>query len=285
MATKLKIAVTGSNGFIGSQLVEKLENLGHQIIHLDISKGIDITDWKLVKNIEKFDVVYHLAAMSFVPDSYIHTRSFYQTNIISTINILELCRIFNSKIVFTSSYVYGKPEYLPIDENHPLSALNPYAQSKIICEQLCIGYSRDFGINSIIIRPFNIYGKNQSNKFLIPTIIRQARTGSVYIKDSIPRRDYIFIDDLIEAYIGFLDYHYDHYDIFNVGTGISYSVREVTEMIVNNFNTEIEINYSGEKRRNEIMETTANIKKINKLLGWTPKISLNEGLKKLIQNI
>ena len=87
-------------------------------------------------------------------------------------------------MIYLSSYVYGSPDYLPIDEAHPVKAFNPYAQSKVICEQICKGYSRDFKVPVIVFRPFNIYGPGQNEDFLIPKMIRHAKHGRIEIRDA-----------------------------------------------------------------------------------------------------
>lgn len=278
----MRIAVTGSAGFVGSHLVKKLKELGANIISLDIKNGIDITDWKQVQSIEQFDTLFHLAAKSYVPDSYKQPRDFYYSNIISTVNALELCRIHKAKMVFISSYVYGTPRYLPIDEEHPIVAFNPYAQTKIMGEQLCQGYSRDFSMPVIILRPFNIYGKGQNENFLIPTIIKQAKAGKISLKDPYPKRDIIYIDDVIDFLLKTMEYSQTGCEIFNVGTGVSYSVRELTEMIVHLFANNIVVEFKSQRRKNEVMETRADITKAKKLLKWTPKITVQEGLQRLV---
>jgi len=275
----MKIAVTGSSGFVGSHLVEKLIKLGTDMICLDIRDGIDITDWNQIKDTEKFDVLIHLAAKSYVPDSYKLPRNFYYTNIIGTLNALELCRIHKAKMIYTSSYVYGSPQYLPIDEKHPIAVFNPYAQSKIIGEQICNSYNKIFNVSVVILRPFNIYGPGQDSKFLIPSIIKQAKLGKLLLKDPKPKRDFIYIDDMIEAYIKCIEYNDSSFEIFNIGFGKSYSVKEIAEMIANKFGQEKDINFTSEKRKDEIINTVADITKAKHLLNWTPNISLKKGLK------
>ena len=278
----MRIAVTGSSGFVGSHLVKRLKELGADIAGLDIKNGVDITDWKQVQSIEQFDVLFHLAAKSYVPDSYKYPRDFYYSNVIGTINALELCRLWKSKIVFISSYVYGVPQYLPIDEEHPVAAFNPYAQTKIIGEQLCRGYSRDFDIPAIILRPFNIYGEGQNENFLIPTMIKQAKTGNILLKDPYPKRDYVYIDDVVDLFVKVMEYHPTECEIFNVGTGISYSVRELVEMIVALFPNPIDVAFTSQNRKNEVMDTKADITKAEKLLGWSPKTDVHQGLQRLV---
>ncbi len=281
----MRIAVTGSSGFVGSHLVKRLKELGADIAGLDIKNGVDITDWKQVQSIEQFDVLFHLAAKSYVPDSYKYPRDFYYSNVIGTINALELCRLWKSKIVFISSYVYGVPQYLPIDEKHPVAAFNPYAQTKIIGEQLCRGYSRDFDIPAIILRPFNIYGEGQNENFLIPTMIKQAKTGKILLKDPYPKRDYVYIDDVVDFFVKVMEYRPTECEIFNVGTGISYSVREIAEMISELFGEGIELGFNDKRRKNEVMDTKADTTKAEKLLGWSPKTDVRQGLQRLIWDV
>ena len=204
------IAVTGSSGFTGKKLVAKLTSLNHEVIKLDIKEAIDITDLNNLKDIPKFDIIFHLAAMSYVPDSYQKPHDFYRVNVNSTINTLELSRKYNAKYVYVSSYVYGNPEYLPIDENHPVVSFNPYSDTKIISENLCRSYNKYFNMKVMIVRPFNIYGPSQTNNFLIPFILRQALDGKIELSDPKPKRDLIYIDDLIELYSKLITYQ----DIF-----------------------------------------------------------------------
>ena len=126
--------------------------------------------------------------------------------------------------------VYGQPHYIPIDEEHPLQPTNPYARSKILGEELCRAYNTDFGVKCIILRPFNIYGVGQGKDFLIPSIIAQLRYGKIELKDPAPKRDFIYILYVIYAYIKAGEFSGD-FDVFNIGYGKSYSVKEITKKI------------------------------------------------------
>lgn len=278
------VAVTGSSGFVGSHLVKRLRELDADIIELDIKNGIDITDWGQAGAVGKFDVLFHLAAKSYVPDSYKYPRDFYCSNIIGTANALELCRVRKAKMIFVSSYVYGVPQYLPIDEKHPVAAFNPYAQTKIIGEQLCEGYNRDFHLPVVVLRPFNIYGPGQNENFLIPTIISQARTGRIVLKDPEPKRDFVYVDDVVDLFMKVLEYQRSSFEIFNVGSGVSFSVRQLTEMVTDLFGGRPIVEFDSERRISEVKDTVADISKAKRLLGWSPIVTIGEGLKRLVGN-
>jgi len=279
-----KCLITGSSGFIGKVLINKLQLLGYDVTGLDLLDGIDISDWQQLKDIKSFDTVIHLAAKTFVPESYKNPREFYHNNYSSVLNLLELCRINKAKMIFASSYVYGIPDYLPIDENHPLKPFNPYAHSKIIGEELCRGYYKEFCVPVTIFRPFNVYGPGQNKNFLISSIIDQAINGKILLKDPLPQRDFLYIDDMADAYIKCLEYNDAGFDIFNIGYGKSYSVSEIVDMIKSILGTEINVEYTGEKRKNEVSETVANIKKAERIFGWHPQVSFEAGLKLMLKS-
>jgi len=279
----MKILITGFSGFIGKYLLERLEQTPHELILLDIANGCDICDWEQVKHITDIDTIVHLANLSFVPASYEEPKKFYESNYLSTLNMLELCRLNHAKMIFFSSYIYGNPQYQPVDEKHPIQAFNPYAQTKVICESLCQGYNRDFKVPVTIFRPFNIYGKGQNPDFLIPTIIQQAKKGSIVIKDDRPKRDYIHVKDIVEAvYTAIESKNSATLQTYNLGTGVSYSVKEIIDMVRGLFNSDIEYQCKNEIRPNEVMDTIADISKIKSELNWEPKIDIIEGLKMMI---
>lgn len=275
------IAVTGSSGFIGKHLVNALIRNKKNVIELDIDKGFNLLKEEDIQRVPKFDIIVHLAAKSFVPLSFEKPWEFYHHNYTLTLNVLELARLNNAKVIFVSSYLYGVPEYLPIDENHPLKPHNPYAQTKLICEKLCEGYNRDFNIPIIILRPFNLYGPGQNENFLLPTIIKQAKNGKIVLKDPRPKRDFVYIDDVANCFIKAIENDSLAFDIFNIGYGKSYSVQEIVEFVNHFYNNGLEIEYAKEERNFEVMDTVADVSKVRKVLGWTPKVDLFSGIKKL----
>jgi UDP-glucose 4-epimerase len=281
----MDIAITGSKGFIGSNLIPMLHDK-HNIYEIDINHGYDIADKRTIKKIGKFDVIIHLAAKNFVPESYKHSLRYYYVNINSTLNVLELCKIFNARIIYVSSYVYGNPDYLPIDEKHPVKPFNPYSQSKIISEELVTAYKRDFNIDGIILRPFNIYGHNQNPEFLIPSIINQLKNGTINLKDPRPKRDFLYVADFCELITKCIDYDKKGVDIFNVGSGISYSIAEIVELLEKLIGHEkFEIVYTNNYRKEEILDVRADITKVKELLNWVPKHDLASGLKAYLEKM
>jgi UDP-glucose 4-epimerase len=281
----MKVVVTGSKGFIGSKLCDSLRSLNHEVIEIDLSLGHNVENWKSFENLPKFDYLVHLAAKIFVPESFDKPQSFYQTNILGTLNAVEACRINDAKLIFFSSYAYGAPDYLPIDEEHPVKSFNPYSRSKIMGEDICKSYFADFGVKSIVFRPFNIYGPNQDARFLIPSIIEQAKLGSITLKDNRPKRDYIFIDDIINAVVKGLDYEPESSDVFNLASGYSLSVEEIVNITKEIFEGDIDVNYLNEHRPNEVLDTVANIEKAAKLLKWKPQVNIEAGINKIIESI
>lgn len=279
-----KILVTGHNGFVGRNLLKGLIYERAEVVTLTNENGerIDLRDWNSIKKIKDLDMIYHLGAVNYIPFSFENPRETYEINVLGTTNVLELARLNDvEKFIFTSSYVYGNPEYLPIDEKHPLNPNNPYSRSKMMGEIMCKHYCSDFGLKCVILRPFNIYGVGQSDNFLIPTIISQLKEGIIKLKDPHPRRDFIYISDVISAFIKVGNYD-TNFDILNIGSGISISVKEIVSKIVEIYKKDVSIQYTEERRKNEIMDTYADIKRAKEKLDWYPKVDIDTGLTKVL---
>lgn len=282
-----RILVTGSNGFVGRYLVEELKRQDVEVVTLTDQNGsrIDVRDWQKIKEIKDIDMVYHLAAVTYVPFSFENPRETYDVNVLGTLNILELCRLRDvEKIVFLSSYVYGQPQYLPIDEKHLLQPTNPYARSKVLGENLCRAYYEDYYLKCVILRPFNIYGEGQSNNFLMPFILKQLIKGKIELNDPKPKRDFLYIKDAVDSYIKAGEFDKD-FEIFNIGNGKSYSVNEIVNKLIKMYGKDVKVNYKNDRRKNEIMDTLADIKKAKVKLCWKPKVSIDEGLKAMYNNM
>jgi UDP-glucose 4-epimerase len=274
----LRIAITGSRGFIGSRLTRAVKTAGFKVLELDIKTGVDLVDYTQLKKIPRFDCLIHLAAKSFVPASYKDPLDFYSNNYLSTLNALELCRNFDAKFIFTSSYVYGHPGYLPIDENHPVQAFNPYSDTKLIGEKLCRSYHDFFGVNTIIVRPFNAYGPGQNSNFLIPRILEQIKNKQIKLQNPKPKRDFVYVDDLVNFFVLAINYEKTPYEVFNVGSGTSFSVRQIVDIILGKLERDIPVEFDNIQRENEIMDTRADISKAWNMLKWSPQTDFEEGI-------
>jgi nucleoside-diphosphate-sugar epimerase len=272
------VAVSGSTGFLGQHLLPRLAGAGARVIEVSRRKGWDITKWESLKALPKFDVFIHLAAMSFVPESFAAPRDFYEVNVLGTANVLELCRLVQGRFIFASTYVYGNAVSLPISEKHATRPLNPYSESKVLAEGLCKAYARDFGMAATVLRVFNIYGPGQDRRFLIPTIIAQARAGKIELQTGTPKRDFIYVGDVADAYLRAVATTEPGCRIYNIGSGASVSVADVAEMIRRKTDPGASLTFRGGARQGEILDTVADIGRARAELGWEPHIGLEDGL-------
>lgn len=280
----MKIAVAGSDGFVGKNVCSQLEQAGHEIVRIDVTQGFDLSDPKAAEKVPEVDCFIHLANLVYVPGSYENPALYYRVNYMTTLNALEVCRKYTARLVYISSYVYGPPQYLPVDENHPLNPFNPYAQTKVICEKLCEGYHRDFGVKVSVIRPFNLYGVGQKGKLLIPEIIGQLKEGKteIQLKASSPKRDYINVVDVARAICMCAERNED-YEAYNVCSGQSVSIWEITEIINKYLHNKVTFIFSVSDRPNEVDESRGSCEKL-KALGWRPTISFEAGIKAIIDS-
>lgn len=277
----LKVLVTGATGFIGKLLVDELQASTFEVFPVGSRNG-DIATPATWNSFPPADLVIHLAARTFVPDSWITPTDFLKTNCFGTVCALDYCRKHKSKLIFISSYLYGNPESLPISEDAKIFANNPYTFSKIMAEEACRFYADSYGIKVVILRPFNVYGPGQNDDFLIPLIIRQILDRTpVYIKDLYPKRDYVYVQDIIDAIIKSINLD-ENFNIINIGTGRSYSVKDVIDIIQSALETSSEILSSDERRPGEVMDTQADISKAKKILDWSPAWTLEQGILKMV---
>lgn len=278
------IAVSGSDGFVGRYVCSQLEQKGNEVVRIDLAQGFDLSDPKANEIIPAVDCFIHLANLVYVPGSYEQPALYYRVNYMTTLNALEVCRKSNARLVYISSYVYGPPQYLPVDEKHPVCPFNPYAQTKVICEKLCEGYHRDFGVKVSIIRPFNLYGVGQKGLLLIPEIIGQLKEGKteIQLKAASPRRDYVNVVDVANA-ICMCAESDKEYEAYNVCSGESVSVREITEIINKHLRNKVSFIFSDSDRPNEVDETRGSCDKLISM-GWQPSISFEDGIKAILES-
>jgi len=284
-----KILITGSTGFIGKKLVDNLlteyeitgliKKKGKSTIK-HITKDISEVTSKDFKNI--FCVI-HLAAITDPKICEDFPERCFRTNVLGTQKILEASRKNNCKVIYAStSHVYGIPKKIPISETASTSPTSIYAGSKLAGEILCESYHRQFNMDISIVRIFSVYGPKSNNHCVLPSIVKQMKNSNVIKLGNInSKRDFIFISDIVDAFKIILK-NIDGFNIYNVGTEKSYSIKEICKKFEKLYGKKIIIKNNSEQNRKfdakNIICSTTKLKK----LGWKSKISLDEGLKKMI---
>ena len=308
----MNVLITGSEGFIGSHLVEyfyKKKFKVHALVQYNSFNNIgwlssvnrkilskinlifgDIRDENSIgiatKNI---DLVINCAALISIPYSYQARRSYVDNNILGTFNILENSlkkKNIKKTIIFSTSEIYGNAEYLPIDENHPLKAQSPYAASKISSEKLTESYIKSFNLNATIIRPFNTYGPRQSMRAVIPTIINQCLfSKKIHIGNIHTSRDFTYVSDLCSAVFMILNNNKCNKKTINIATGKSYKIDEIVKLVKKNSKKKNRIIADPKRKRlksSEVDLLLGSYKLLNNITGWKPKVNFQDGIIKTV---
>ena len=310
--SKKTVLVTGAGGFIGSHLTEHLVNLGasmkvfvrynsrndwgllellpkEKLNQIEVIMG-DLKDADAVRHaVKEVDIIFHLGSLIAIPYSYIHPRETIETNILGALNVLTAAKENSiEKIVHTStSEVYGTAKYVPIDEDHPLQGQSPYSASKIGADKIAESFYRSFNLPVAIIRPFNTFGPRQSARAVIPTIITQALTEEkIFLGSLHPTRDYTYVRDVTEGFIKVAESPKSIGEVTNIGSNLEISIRDLANRIVSVIGKKVEIVSDSSRTRppkSEVERLWCDNTKAEKLLGWTPTTSFDEGLKKTIE--
>lgn len=306
----MKILVTGAGGFIGSHLAERCVELGYNVKAfvrynsrnhwgwLEYSKfkneldiiAADIRDYDSVLNaLKNCSTVLHLAALIAIPYSYISPLAYIKTNIEGTYNVLQAAKVLEVEniLITSTSETYGTAQYTPVDEKHPLVGQSPYSASKIAADQLAISYHRSFGLPVKIVRPFNTYGPRQSARAVIPTIINQilSRKKKIKLGSIHPTRDLTYVKDTVEGFLAVAQSGKSIGEVINIGMNSEISIKNLAKLIAELMNVEIEIAIENERLRpekSEVERLRSDTKKAKELLGWSPKYTLESGLKETI---
>ncbi len=303
-----KVLVTGAGGFIGSHLAERLVELGADVRALvrytssgtrgwlEQSSAVDsmevvagdISDADCVRDaVRGVQVVFHLAALIGIPYSYRAPRAYLRTNVEGTVNVLQAALAEGStKVVHTStSEVYGTAMRVPIDEEHPLQGQSPYSASKIAADKMAEAYYRSFELPVVTVRPFNTYGPRQSDRAIIPTILAQLLWGEGELKlgSLHPTRDLNFVADTAAGFVAAAEADSAVGEVINLGTGREVSIGDLARMLMEIVGKDVPVVSRDERVRpaaSEVERLLANAAKAAKLTGWTPEVSLEDGLQR-----
>jgi nucleoside-diphosphate-sugar epimerase len=282
-----RVLITGSQGFVGRNLIEALSPY-FAITGIDLADGVDLTGPRSFERIKgQFDAVVHLAGVSFVPDSFERPFDFHRINFNGALNIAEYCRRHSIQtLLYPNTYIYGQPLRLPVDEAHPISLPSPYHKSKKLAEDLLLGYFNADQTQVVALRVFNLYGPHQDTRFLVPQILRDARaSGRVTVRDLEPRRDFLYIKDFVRLIRLVLECRDAAAGVYNVGSGRSYSVAELIDLVRDQLGVPLEVKNLNDRRPNEIMDCYADITKVGRVFGWKPAYSLRDGLQELLTKV
>jgi UDP-glucuronate 4-epimerase len=307
----MRILVTGGAGFIGSHLAEHLLAARHAVAIIDdfndfydpqikqaniagFAKDVtvhrvDLRDGAAVRNLfhrEKFDVIAHLAARAGVRPSIQQPQLYYDTNVIGTLHLLEAARVTGAQrfIFASSSSVYGASKTVPFSEDqHLTQTLSPYAATKIAGEFLCSTYSHLYQLRIVALRYFTVYGPRQRPDLAIHQFTRRIYAGQPIEQfgNGTTRRDYTYIDDIIQGTMAALQYEGPLFDIFNLGESDTVQLKDLIIAIENSLGKKARINQLPEQP-GDMPLTCADISRATKLLGYKPTTRLSEGLPKFV---
>lgn len=306
-----KILVTGGAGFIGSHLVDRLIKEGYEVVVLDnlftgdienITHHLDNGMFCLVKGnvrspanvkeaIRNVDAVFHLAAIVSVPLSIEKPLFVNDVNLRGTLNLLEASSKADVKrFIYTSSCaVYGEAGHFPIDEHCPTNPMSPYAVSKLAAEYYCKVFHKNYGLNTLSLRYFNVYGPRQAKtpySGVITQFINRLKQGEppIIYGDGQQTRDFVQVEDVVEANMLALNCQHSAGDVINVGTGKSTTINELANLSIEFFGQAHLKPVYRAPREGDIRNSYADIGKAEKMLGYKPKIALKKGIRMLLES-
>lgn len=306
-----KVLVTGAGGFIGSHLTGQLVKRGADVrafvrygsrgsfgwledLDKDVYRNIEIVQGDLrdadsvARAVKGAQVIFHLGAMIAIPYSYVNPTEAAAVNVTGTLNVLNAARMFGiEKMVHTStSETYGTALYVPIDEKHPLQGQSPYSASKIGADKLAESFHRSFDLPVATIRPFNTYGPRQSARAVIPTVIVQALNGTKTKLGSLtPTRDFTYVGDTARGMICAAERPEAVGTVTNLGNMKEIAIGDLVTMISRLVGKPLEVEQQNNRMRpekSEVERLLADNTRARTVLGWTPEVSLEDGLRATI---
>ena len=300
----MKFAVTGGAGFIGSYLVKKLISENHQVIVIDnfhtgkeenlkqIIKCIeiqktDIRDFdQLKKTLKKVDGVFHKAALTTVPESFIKPEEYNDVNVVGTDNVFKIAKEYNLKVVYaSSSSVYGNTEKIPIKEDFPRNPINPYGKTKLDDEYLADKYSSE-NLDVIGLRYFNVYGIGQTGSYagVITQFLNRLKENKPPIINGEGNqiRDFVYVKDVAQANLVAMKSNVKK-GFFNIGSGKTISIKKLAEIMIDLSGLDLEPIFD-KKLEGDIEKSQADTYLTSKMLGWKSETILKDGLKALYKD-
>lgn len=292
-----KILVTGGSGFIGSHLIEKCRKLEAKVDNFDLSDGHDIQDEKVLREFikGKYDSIFHLAGFSGSVKSNLHQVETFKINTLATVNLMESIARHSPKtklIISSSRLEYGKPLYLPVDENHPTNPTTIYGLSRLAATQMALVYCLHKNLNVTIFRTSNVYGPHKIQKFASYNIVNyfvdlalKDEDLTIY-GDGRQLRDYLFIDDLTDVFIKAALSQITRGQIYNLGAGVGIKFKDMAELIIKKVGRG-KLKFVKWPKEYALVETGSYITDLTKVrqdLGFSPKISFEEGVKRTIRD-
>jgi len=296
----VKFVVTGGAGFIGSHIAKYLVDKNYDVVIVDnLSRGrlenlskikeqidfkkIDILDFNSLKDIiSNCDGIFHQAALTSVPESFLQKEKYYNVNVKGTENIFKLAKEFEKKVVYaSSSSIYGNTSTIPIKENFERKPINPYGETKLDDEILAEKY-HNLGVSIIGLRYFNVYGIGQTNDYagVITKFIDQINLNQspIIFGDGTQTRDFISVEDIARANLSSMESKID-FSFLNIGTGVSTSIKELATVMMNLSEKILELKYDN-LPLGDVKDSLADISLAKKLINWNYETSLKNGLKK-----
>ena len=308
-----KVFITGADGFIGSHLTEMCVRAGADVTALSCYSSFDSDGWlddlpadvraalRVVRGdirdgdqmrgeIRGQEVVFHLAALIAIPFSYHAPSTYVQTNVQGTVNVLMAAREAGcARVVHTStSETYGTAQVRPIPESHPLVGQSPYSASKIAADKMAESMFLSFGVPVVTLRPFNTYGPRQSQRAVIPTVIRQAvdpACADIRVGELSPERDWTYVEDTARAFLCAAGAGAEPGQVYNAGTGHTVTVGSMVEDVLSLTGCGKAVVCEQERVRpanSEVRALQADFSRFQAATGWHPTTSLRDGLAKTI---
>jgi len=302
--TDKHVLVTGGAGFIGSEIVKQLlakkanvtvfdnfssgrkSNLPREHKKLKIVKGTVENQRTVSKVVKNQEMVFNLAALPFIPDSYYYPGNFFSANTIGTVNmILESIKSKSVErfLQISTSEVYGSAQQVPMDENHPTSPFSTYAVSKLAGDRAAFTMGKEHGFPVVVIRPFNSYGPRFTQPYIIPEIMNQILKGQneITLGNVNSSRDFTYVSDTADAMLKSSVEKKAIGEIFNIGSNMEITIRDLVYLIAKISKKKIKIKHDESRERPyDVMRLLADNKKAKIILKWKPKIGMEEGIRK-----